>query len=68
MTGKEAGIHWRKTGHNCWDLIVPLFKMKCPRCGYSYQYRGDEYEFEFCPICGCGDEFRKFVEDERKCH
>ena len=28
--------------------------MKCPKCGHEYQYEGEEYEWEHCPMGDCG--------------
>ena len=42
-----------------------LFRMRCPKCNYSYQYEGKEYEIEACPICNHVTLFRDFVEEEK---
>ena len=42
-----------------------LYIMMCKQCNYSYQYEGEEYERETCPICGQGAPFNEFVEEVR---
>lgn len=46
-------------------MVRKLFVMKCPQCGYEYQYEGEEYEYESCPMSDCyKDKFREFVVEE----
>ena len=42
-----------------------LFIMRCRKCNHEYQYEGEEYEWENCPICEHGAPFGEFVEEER---
>jgi len=37
------------------------FEMRCPQCGYHYYIIGCRYEFESCPICGYGADFKDFL-------
>ena len=43
---------------------METYKMKCPKCGYTYKYQDSVHEWETCPICGYGAEFDKFVVKE----
>ena len=42
-----------------------LFQMRCHCCGYRYWVRVPREaavpEYELCPLCGHGDEFRRFI-------
>ena len=42
-----------------------LFEMECHCCGYRYWVRVPREvevpEYEICPLCGHGDEFRRFI-------
>ena len=42
-----------------------LFSMKCKSCGHVYQYEGEKYEVENCPLCGHQDKFNSFVEERK---
>ena len=42
------------------------FTMVCPNCQYKYWYAGEAREFESCPVCGCFQEFGKFVQEVKK--
>lgn len=42
-----------------------LYEMRCKQCNYTYQYVGEEYEFESCPICNHSAPFSEFVIEVR---
>jgi hypothetical protein len=41
--------------------MVTLFHMKCRVCEHEYWYRGEQYEWEHCPVCPNQGEFNEFV-------
>ena len=40
-----------------------LYRMRCPSCKYDYQYEGEEFETEHCPICSHQAPFNEFMID-----
>ena len=38
--------------------------MVCKKCSYKYQYEGEVYEWEHCPICGNTASFEDFVKEK----
>lgn len=40
---------------------MKTYRMKCPKCGYTYTVESEPYPVESCPLCGHKGPFDDFV-------